>query len=51
MLINNARIITTTGLGHHRILTDAETIRAALSHVYGGVEGERLLASGLDLQF
>ena len=30
MLAPNARLLSTTGLGHHRVLNDAQTLRAAL---------------------
>jgi pimeloyl-ACP methyl ester carboxylesterase len=49
-LVENARIITTTGLGHHRILNDAQTISSALEHIRGQAVGEKLLISGVDLQ-
>ena len=50
MLAPNARLLTTTGLGHHRILNDEHTIHAALVHIAGDAVGEKLLVSNLDLQ-
>lgn len=50
MLAPNARLLSTTGLGHHRVLNDAQTIRAALAHISGDAVGEKLLVSNLDLQ-
>ena len=50
MLAPNARMLSTTGLGHHRVLNDAETIRASLAHVLGHAVGEKLLVSNADLQ-
>jgi pimeloyl-ACP methyl ester carboxylesterase len=49
-LIENARIFTTTGLGHHRILNDASTLSFAVRHILGDRVGEKLLVSGADLQ-
>ena len=51
MLAPNARMLTTTGLGHHRVLNDESTIRAALAHILGVASlGEKLLVSNADLQ-
>jgi pimeloyl-ACP methyl ester carboxylesterase len=51
MLAPNARLLTTTGFGHHRILNDAATLDAALAHIRGATpHGEKLLVSNLDLQ-
>lgn len=50
MLAPNARLLSTSGLGHHRVLNDAETMRAALAHIAGDAVGEKLLVSNLDLQ-
>lgn len=46
----HARMLTLSGLGHHRILNDSVTMDAALAHIRGEVVGEKLLASDLDLQ-
>ena len=55
MLATNARMLSTTGLGHHRVLNDDSTIRAALAHISGASisghpVGEKLLVSNADLQ-
>jgi pimeloyl-ACP methyl ester carboxylesterase len=50
MLAPNARMLSTTGLGHHRVLNDAQTMHAALAHISGAAVGEKLLVSNLDLQ-
>ncbi len=50
ILAPNARILTTSGQGHHRILNDEGTLDAALAHIRGGVMGEKLLVSNADLQ-
>ena len=50
MLAPNARMLSTTGLGHHRVLNDEGTIRAALAHILGDSVGEKLLVSNADLQ-
>ena len=50
MLAPNARMLSTTGLGHHRVLNAQATIRAALAHFLGETVGEKLLVSNADLQ-
>ncbi len=50
MLAPNARMISTTGLGHHRVLNAQVTVRAALAHILGDAVGEKLLVSNADLQ-
>jgi pimeloyl-ACP methyl ester carboxylesterase len=50
MLAPNAKLLSTSGLGHHRILNHANTIAAALAHFRGEHIGEKLLVSDLDLQ-
>jgi pimeloyl-ACP methyl ester carboxylesterase len=50
MLAPNARLLSTQGLGHHRILNDPATISAAFAHFSGVVTGEKLLVSNVDLQ-
>ena len=50
MLAPNARLLSTTGLGHHRVLNDDSTITAALAHILGEPIGEKLLVANTDLQ-
>ncbi len=50
MLAPNARMLSTTGLGHHRVLNDESTIRAAFAHILGDAVGDKLLVSNADLQ-
>jgi pimeloyl-ACP methyl ester carboxylesterase len=50
MLAPNARILTTTDLGHHRILNDTATLAAAFAHIQGVPQGEKLPISNADLQ-
>jgi pimeloyl-ACP methyl ester carboxylesterase len=40
-----ARLLTTTGLGHNRVVDDADVIEQALRFVRGEVVGERVVAS------
>ncbi|MGH8073279.1 MAG: alpha/beta hydrolase [Lysobacter sp.] len=42
---HRARLLSTRGLGHHRILSDPEVIAAALAFLRGQVVGERLVSS------
>lgn len=42
---NNARLLTTQGLGHNRILDAPEVIAAVLAFVRGGLIGERIVGS------
>jgi pimeloyl-ACP methyl ester carboxylesterase len=44
-LWNNARLLTTKGLGHNRILDDPEVIEAVLAFVRGELVGERIVGS------
>jgi pimeloyl-ACP methyl ester carboxylesterase len=50
MLAPNAKLLSSTGLGHHRILNHQSTIDAALAHFRGDDVGAKLLVSDLDLQ-
>lgn len=40
-----ARLLSTTGLGHHRIVDDAGVIEAALRFLRGGSPGERVVST------
>ena len=40
-----ARLLSTRGMGHHRILDDPEVISAALAFLQGQIVGERLVSS------
>jgi pimeloyl-ACP methyl ester carboxylesterase len=40
-----ARLLTTQGLGHHRVLDAPEVIEAVLAFARGGIVGERVVAS------
>jgi pimeloyl-ACP methyl ester carboxylesterase len=40
-----ARLLTTTGLGHHRIVDDREVIDASLRFLQGETVGERVVSS------
>lgn len=42
---NGARLLTTTGLGHHRIVDDANVIDASLRFLRGETVGERVVSS------
>jgi len=42
---HNARLLTTQGLGHHRVIDAPEVIEAALAFVRGERPGERIVAS------
>ena len=44
-LWSGARLLSTTGLGHHRIAADAMVIEAALRFLRGEVVGERVVSS------
>lgn len=46
----DARLLTTQGLGHHRIVDDTAVIDAALRFLQGGVVGERVVST-CDLPF
>ncbi|GAA0708301.1 alpha/beta fold hydrolase [Dokdonella soli] len=41
----DARLLTTTGLGHHRIVDDADVINTALRFLRGETVGERVVSS------
>jgi pimeloyl-ACP methyl ester carboxylesterase len=41
----DARLLTTTGLGHHRIVDDHAVIHAALCFLRGDIVGERVVSS------
>lgn len=41
-----ARLLNTTGLGHHRIVGDAEVIEAGLRFLRGETVGERVVSTG-----
>jgi len=43
--LSNARLLTTTGLGHNRIVDDVNVIDAALRFVGGEIVGERVVSS------
>jgi len=42
---HNARLLTTQGLGHHRVLDAPEVIEAVLAFARGELRGERIVAS------
>jgi pimeloyl-ACP methyl ester carboxylesterase len=44
-LWNNARLLTTQGLGHHKVLDAPEVIEAVLAFMRGERTGERIVAS------
>ncbi|HEY4212447.1 MAG TPA: alpha/beta hydrolase [Steroidobacteraceae bacterium] len=44
-LWNNARLMTTQGLGHHRVLDAPDVIDAALAFIRGEPRGERVVGS------
>jgi pimeloyl-ACP methyl ester carboxylesterase len=50
VLAPHGRLLATSGLGHHHILTDAQTQTAALKHWRGEAVGERLSVAGADWQ-
>lgn len=50
MLAPNARLQTRVDVGHHRILSDPQTIEQSLAFIAGQDQGQRMLASDLDLQ-
>lgn len=50
LLAPHARLLSTDGLGHHRVLTAPQTLQAAFAHIAGGAVGERLLGNDLDEQ-
>jgi pimeloyl-ACP methyl ester carboxylesterase len=41
----DARLLTTTGLGHHRVVDDAGVIDAGLRFLRGEVVGDRVVSS------
>jgi len=41
----DARMMTTTGLGHHHIVDDASVIAASIGFLRGNIVGERIVSS------